>query len=171
GHTTVDLGTGSPELKVQWIDERRPVMQITWGHRIGRVVFGWRAIKNPLVAALRALTRGGRAARVALNRIGTTRAGTLGLRAADVRFLLPTPPRNVRVLDHSDWTEELERAGITTAPAGTTPDWVITHPTHLTAALDIGAPMMLVTGWTTLPVLRRAGYSCERFMVRGGSAR
>jgi CelD/BcsL family acetyltransferase involved in cellulose biosynthesis len=171
-HTTVDLGTGSPELKVQWIDERRPVMRVTWGHRMGRVVFGWRAIKGPFVTALRTLMRAMRAGRAALKSTGATRGGALlGLRVADVRFLLPTSPRTVHVFGHAEWVEVLDRAGITAAPAGATPDWVVTHPSHLRAALDVGAPMILVTGWTKLSVLKRAGYTCQRFMVRGGSAR
>jgi CelD/BcsL family acetyltransferase involved in cellulose biosynthesis len=53
GHTIVDLGTGSAELKVQWIDERRPVIQVMWGHRIGRVGFAWRAIRRPFSALTR----------------------------------------------------------------------------------------------------------------------
>jgi CelD/BcsL family acetyltransferase involved in cellulose biosynthesis len=49
GHTRIDLGTGSPELKVQWIDERRPLARLRWGHRLGRAVFGWRSVKQPLM--------------------------------------------------------------------------------------------------------------------------
>jgi len=48
GHTSIDLGTGSPEQKLPWIDERRPVSRIAWGHRLGRAVFAWRTVKQPL---------------------------------------------------------------------------------------------------------------------------
>lgn len=54
GHSIVDLGTGSAELKIRWIDERRPVVQVMWGHRVGRVVLGWRTIRRLGSALLRA---------------------------------------------------------------------------------------------------------------------
>jgi hypothetical protein len=47
-HTKVDLGTGSPEQKIPWIDERRAVVRVAWGHRLGRAVFAWRLVKQPL---------------------------------------------------------------------------------------------------------------------------
>jgi CelD/BcsL family acetyltransferase involved in cellulose biosynthesis len=164
GHTTVDFGPGSAEIKKQWTDTRRAVLRITWGHGIGRAVFGWRAMKRPLVGLERETPISTPHTVPPDPPIRPART----VRAADARFVIPVLPRTALALGEPAWEAALLDVGVTKATPGTEPDLVVTTRALLGEALRHNARTVLVTDSARVRSLRRRGYRCEGFVIRSG---
>lgn len=100
----------------------------------------------------------------------------LGTRAADLRFILPAPPRTAQVVDAPDTARALRLAGLSVVQAlcsGTAPDLAVVPPRAVTSAIATGAASIFVTaatGHAGTRALRDAGYGVTRLLVRRGSA-
>lgn len=86
-----------------------------------------------------------------------------GIRAADLRLVLPRPPAHVVVdPDETAWARAAAELGIAAGPADI-PDLAVTAE-----PLAAGTPMTLTPGRVSRRALRGAGYAVERILVRPG---
>ena len=86
-----------------------------------------------------------------------------GIRAADLRLVLPRPPALVAVdPSEADWARAVTELGIAAGP-GDAPDLAVTAD-----PVGSGAPMTLTPGRVSRRALRGAGYAVERILVRPG---
>jgi hypothetical protein len=86
-----------------------------------------------------------------------------GIRAADLRLVLPSPPSRVAVdPDETAWAAAAAELGIAAGPHDD-PDLAITAD-----PIGAGAPMALTHGRVARRALRSAGYAAERILVRPG---
>lgn len=86
-----------------------------------------------------------------------------GIRAADLRLVLPRSPARVAVdPSEPEWARAVAELGIAAAPSDD-PDLVVTPDPR-----GSGAPMALSAGRASRRALRAAGYAVERILVRPG---
>ena len=91
----------------------------------------------------------------------------MSLQRADARFLLPEVTRTATVLgDLQEWAQGLRLAGVQVADhgVGKPPDLAVAPAGLARAAVDTGAPMVVLEGTGARRTLLDAGYRVQRFL-------